>query len=153
MGMFGAAAVLCKGGGRMQVWEKNKKTIIAAAIFLGALFILWQVFGGYSASAVKVLDARISFQFTAYPDREEHFVAYSLENTKNKKVKANMKVRLGTQGMSGMTFQSILDARDSAVLKPLETKSFVTKFEIPKSKIPQNKELSAQVHVKRVARA
>lgn len=138
----------------MKDWMKDKKTvIIAAAVFLGAFYFLWQAFGGYSPSAVRVLDTRISFQFTAYPDHEEHFVAYSLENTKNKKVKVKVRVQLGSQGMGGMMFQAISDARDTAVLGPLETNSFVKKFDIPKSKIPQGKELSAKVKVKRVARA
>lgn len=132
---------------------KSKRGMIAgAAIFFGALFFLWQILGVSSPSAVRVLDSRISFQFTAYQDKEEHFVSYSLENTKKRKVKASVRVQLGSPG-AGNFFQSLKDVRDAAVLEPLETKSFVTKIELPKGKAPQEKELIAQVKVKRVSRA
>jgi hypothetical protein len=137
----------------MRDWIKSKNGMIAgAASFFGVLFFLWQILGVSSPSAVRVLDARISFQFTAYQEKEEHFISYSLENTKKRKVKASVRVQLGALGIGGL-FQPLKDARDTAVLEPLETKSFVTKFELPKGKVPQGKELIAQVKVKRVSRA
>lgn len=132
---------------------RSKRVLMVAAIFaIIVLVVVSHFFGNFSASAVRVLDTRISFQFTAYPDKEEHFVAYSLENTKKKKVKAAVRVHLGATGSTGI-FQLLEQARDEAVLEPLETKAFVTKIELPKSKVPKSKDLSAKVKVKRVSRA
>lgn len=132
-----------------ELFKKYQKEISAAGIFFVLLLILSFFVGGFSPSSVRVLDARISFQFTAYQDKEEHFVAYSLENTKKNKVKTAVRVQLGTTGLG---FKKLMELRDTAVLEPLETRSFVTKFEIPKAKVPKNKTLGAKVKVKRVSR-
>jgi len=137
----------------MKDWIKSKNGMIAGAVsFSGALFFLWLLFGAFPSSAVKMLDARISFQFTAYKDKDEHFISYSLKNTKERKAKASVRVQLGTSGDGGL-FQPLKEVRETAILEPLETKSFVTKLELSKGKAPQEKELIAQVKVKRVSRA
>ena len=137
----------------MKDWIQSKNGMIAVAAFgVVALLLISHFFGSFSTSSVRVLDARISFSFTAYEDKEEHFIAYSLENTKKRKVKAAVRVQLGANGLAGF-FQLLKDMRDAAVLEPLETKAFVTKIELPKSKVPKNKDLSAKVKVKRVSRA
>jgi len=137
----------------MKDWIQSKNGMIAAAAFgIAVLFLMAHFFGSFLPSAVRVLDTRISFSFTAYEDKEEHFIAYSLENTKKRKVKAAVRVQLGANGLAGI-FQPLKDMRDTAVLEPLETKAFVTKIELPKSKAPKNKDLAAKVKVKRVSRA
>lgn len=137
----------------MKDWIQSKNGMMAAAVCaIAFLLLISHFFGGFSPSAVRVLDTRISFRFTAYEDKEEHFIAYSLENTKKRKVKAAVRVQLGANGVAGF-FQPLKDMRDAAVLEPLETKAFVTKIELPKSKVPKNKDLSAKVKVKRVSRA
>lgn len=136
----------------MKDWIQSKNGMITAAVCgIAVLLLISHFFGSFSPSAVRVLDTRISFRFTAYDDKEEHFIAYSLENTKKRKVKAAVRVQLGANRLAGL-FQPLKDMRDTAVLEPLETKAFVTKIELPKSKVPKNKDLSAKVKVKRVSR-
>lgn len=132
----------------------NKPTLIVA-IIAGAmlLFLGWELFTEFSPATVKVLDARVTFQFTAYAEKEEYFVSYSLENTRAKKTQALVRVRLGEQYLGGHIFRETKAANDTVVLGPMETKVFTTKFEIPKSRKDEKRNFVARARVKRVFRA
>lgn len=131
---------------------KNKYLAIGAAA-LCILFLAWKLFGGFSPSAVRVLDARVTFKFTALQDKDQYFISYSLENTKKKKVKADVRVQLGSSGLGGRVFHGLKAKNDTAVLEALETKSFVTQIDIPKPKNGKDTELDVRAKVKRVSRA
>lgn len=135
-------------------WLKNKYSAVGIAV-MGAilLFLLWEIFFGFSPSAVKVLDARVTFKFTAYQDKEQYFVSYSLENKKKKKAKAVVRVQLGQSSLGGYIFRTLKSQNDTAVLEPLETKSFVVQIDLPKAKNHKERNLDARAKAKRVSRA
>jgi|GEM_PF-3098859 len=132
---------------------KNKHAPMLALAGLAVCFIFWEMFSSFSVSDVKVLDARVTFKFTAFADRDQYFVSYSLENKKKAKVKAQVKVQLGNSSLGGKMFRVIQKQTDIAMLEPLEMKSFVVQMDLPKPKDGKNRELNVHAKVKRVVRA
>lgn len=136
-------------------FKKMSKTKLAGIAIIVAvlIFAAWELLMGFPPSAVRVIDSRISFQFTVYKERDEYFVSYSLANTKDAKVKAFVRVQLVDTGPNGKSFRAVKGLNNSEVLEPLETKSFVTKFELPKPKKLRERDLSPTVKIRRVTRA
>ena len=130
-------------------WIKNKplwRIAVAALV----VFVVWEMFGT-SPSAVRVLDARVTFKFTIYQDKGQYFISYSLENTKKAKVRATVRVQMGEESLGGRVFRSVKAQTASVVLEPLETKAFVTQIDVPKNK-SNHRELVVRAKVKRVSR-
>lgn len=124
--------------------------IIAVAVIL---FIIFEAFFHVSSSAVKVLDARVSFKFTAYQDKEQYFISHTLENLKQHKVKAVAQVQLGESSLGQRLFHAVQTKEETLILDSLETKVFVTQIDVPKAKNAQESNLAPHVKIKRVSRA
>ena len=135
-------------------WKKNKFALVGGIIAgAAALFLVWEAFFGFSPANVKVLDARVTFKFTAYQDKEQHFASYVLENKTKAKVKATVRVQLGKASLGGRVFHSIRAENNFAELDPLETKSFAVQMDIPKSGNGKEQNFDVRAKVKRVSRA
>ena len=135
-------------------WIKNKYALIGGIIAVViALFLVWEAFFGFSPTNVKILDSRVTFKFTAYQNKEQHFVSYVLENKAKVKVKATVRVQLGEASMGGYIFHSTKAILDSAEIEPLEIKSFAVQIDVPKAKNGKEQNFDVRVKVKRVSRA
>ncbi len=134
------------------VKKKFKLSGAALAVAAVVLFIVFELFSGISPSAVRVLDARVTFKFTAYHDKDQYFISYSLENTKKTKAKAVVRVQLGETSLGGRVFHGVQAQNDNAVLEPLETKAFVLQMDVPKKAHDKERELDVRAKVKRVSR-
>lgn len=120
----------------------DKATLVGiAAAVLFTVCAGWILTRGVPASAVKVLDSRVTFKFTAYPNKDEVFASCSLENTKNYRVKALVFVDL-KNGPGGAVLKSV---KETAEFGPQEIKTIVTKFELPKAKEPRLEEVAVKV--------
>ncbi len=131
----------------------NKVVIIAAILLLAvAGFLGWRfVAAKVPVADVRLVDTRITFKFTAYKDHEEYFVSCSVENKINQKVKAEIVVDLGEVGEANIV-NKIQTERTSVELQPLELKSAVIKFNIPKSKDGVARELTPRAKISGVVR-
>ena len=132
-------------------WKKNKSALFFVVVV--CLFLVWEVFFSVSPAAVKVLDARITFKFTAFQDRDQYFASCSLENTKKARVRALVRVQLGEESLGGRVFHLSKAQTESVVLAPLETKAFVVQMDVPKNKDGNPRELAVRAKVKRVSRS
>ena len=135
-------------------WKKNKFALVGGIIAgAAALFLVWEAFFGFSPANVKVLDARVTFKFTAYQDKEQHFVSYVLENKAKTRIKATVRVQLGEVSMGGRIFHSTKAIYDSAEIGSLEIKSFAVQIDVPKAKNGKEQNFDVRAKVKRVSRA
>ncbi len=136
-----------------RIWTKKKFALVGAIAGAAALFLVWEAFFGFSPASVKVLDARVTFKFTAYQDKEQHFVSYVLENKTKAKVKATARVQMGEARMDGRIFRSVRSENNFAELDPFEIKSFAVQMDIPKAQKGKEQNFDVRVKVKRVSRA
>lgn len=132
--------------------ERRAQLGIWGAVFV-AVFVVFEMLGGLSPADVKVLDARITFKFTAFENKDQYFVSYSLENKKNKRVKVRAQVQIGNLNFGGKIFHAIQSKNDSVILAPMEIKSFVVQMDLPKAKGAEAREFDVFAKIKKVSRA